>query len=265
MKKFAHDRSLLWLAKKGFNSAFMAISSKRAAASRWPKTFPPLGPDQQRIRDDFMKYWHEVLPRRFGLVERFNHSYSLRHVPPSFRRTLEIGAGLGEHLYYERLTGEQEENYYALELRGNMSQQIRERFPRVHTITGDCQQRLPFPDGFFDRILAVHVLEHLPDLPSAVREMRRLCDPQRGGFSVVLPCEGGLVYTLARRISAQRIFEKRYNQPYRWLIEREHINQPHEIIGELERHFRITHRAFFPLLLPLIFCNLCIGLTLRPN
>jgi len=47
--------------RRVFNSAFMAISSKRPAASRWPKTFPPLGPDQQRIRDDFMKYWHEVV------------------------------------------------------------------------------------------------------------------------------------------------------------------------------------------------------------
>ena len=62
-----------------------------------------------------MKYWHEVLPRRFGLVERFNHSYAVRHAPSRFRRTLEIGAGLGEHLHHERLTGEQEENYYALE------------------------------------------------------------------------------------------------------------------------------------------------------
>ncbi len=146
-----------------------------------------------------------------------------------------------------------------------MSQQIRERFPRVHTITGDCQQRLPFPDGFFDRILVVLVLEHLPDLPSTVREMRRLCDPQLGGFSFVLPCEGGLVYTLARRFSAQRIFEKRYNQPYRWFIQREHINAPDEIIAELERHFRITQRAFFPLPLPFIFCNFCLGLTLSPS
>jgi hypothetical protein len=95
--------------------------------------------------------------------------------------------------------------------------------------------------------------------------MHRLCDANEGTFSVVLPCEGGLAYTLARRISAQRIFEKRYQQPYRWFIEREHINRPNEIFEELERCFHITHRAFFPLPLPLVFCNLCIGLTLRPR
>ena len=241
------------------------IATRRAATARWPKTFSPLTAEQQRISDDFMKHWHEVLPQRFGLIERFNHGYPVRHAPAHFQRTLEIGAGLGEHLHYEKLTPTQEENYYALELRENMSRQISERFPRVHAISGDCQQRLDFPDGYFDRILAIHVLEHLPDLPATVREMHRLCDAEQGIFSVVLPCEGGMAYTLARRISAQRIFEKRYQQSYRWFIEREHINRPHEIVGELQRRFHIIHRAFFPLLLPFVFCNLCIGLTLRPR
>ena len=43
---------------------------------------------------------------------------------------------------------------------------------------------------------------------------------------VVIPCEGGLAYSLARRISAQRIFEKRYGMSYRFFIESEHINVP---------------------------------------
>ena len=243
----------------------MATTTPTTVASRWPKTFPPLTPEQQCISDDFMKHWHEVLPQRFGLIERFTHGYAVKHAPRDFRRTLEIGAGLGEHLLHEKLSPEQERNYYALELRENMSAQLRACFPRVQAITGDCQQRLAFPDGFFDRLLAIHVLEHLPNLPAAIREMRRLCDETRGVFSVVLPCEGGLAYTLARRISAQRIFERRYKQSYRWFIEREHINRPAEIFAELETHFRIEHRAYFPLPLPFVICDLCIGLTLRPK
>jgi SAM-dependent methyltransferase len=233
--------------------------------SKWPKTFPPLSPEQEAIRDDFMKYWHEVLPRRYGAIERFNHGYSVRTAPADFLRTLEIGAGLGEHLEWERLTSEQERNYWALELRENMSSEIRRRFPRVQTVTGDCQQRLPFAEGHFDRVLAVHVLEHLPDLPAAVREVYRLCDKDRGVFSVVIPCEGGLAYSLARRISAQRIFQKRYGQPYKWFIEREHINRPHEILAELRPYFRVVSRRFFPLRVPAVFCNLVIGLTLQPR
>lgn len=233
---------------------------------KWPKTFPPLTAEQRRISDDFMKHWHEVLAGRYGMLDRFDHSYTVDHAPTEFLRTLEIGAGLGEHLKYENLTPEQEAEYHALELRENMSAAIRERFPRIRTVTGDCQTRLPHPDGHFDRVLAIHVLEHLPNLPAAVREMYRLCNKERGVFSVVIPCEGSLAYSLARRISAQRIFEKRYKQPYKWFIEREHINRPNEILEELAPYFTVEHRRFFPLrFVPAAWCNLVIGLTLKPR
>jgi ubiquinone/menaquinone biosynthesis C-methylase UbiE len=233
--------------------------------SVWPKTFPPLTPEQEEIRNDFVKYWHEVLPRHFGIIERFNHNYPVRTAPADFLRTLEIGAGLGEHLCYEKLTPEQEANYHALELRPNMAVEIRRRFPRVRTITGDCQQRLDFPDQYFDRILAIHVLEHLPNLPAAVRELYRLCDTAKGVLQVVIPCEAGLAYSLARWISAARIFKKRYAQPYNWFIEREHVNVPREILGELAPYFMVTGRRFFPLPVPAVSCNLVIGLLLKPR
>ena len=85
-----------------------------SSARQWPKVLPPLTPEQKQISDDFVKLWLEVLPRRYGRVEEFNHRYPLRHSPAGFRTTLEIGAGLGEHLQYETLTPEQEENYVAL-------------------------------------------------------------------------------------------------------------------------------------------------------
>ncbi len=231
----------------------------------WPKIFPPLTTEQQAISDDFMKLWHEILPRRYGAIDRFNHRYCVKNKPQQFRTTLEIGAGLGEHLSYEQLTPEQEANYYALELRPNMSAVIERRFPKIKTITGDCQQSLPFADNFFDRVLAIHVLEHLPNLPGAVREAHRVCNKQHGKLYVVIPCEGSFAYTLARKISTERIFWKRYHQPYKWFIEREHINLPGEIEAELAPYFQIESRSFYPFRIPLMFCNLVVGLTLTPR
>jgi SAM-dependent methyltransferase len=231
----------------------------------WPKILRDLTPEQKRISDDFMQYWHEVLPKRYGVVDDFNHKYPVKHAPRRFLRTLEIGAGLGEHLHYERLNAEQKAHYVALELRQNMADRIKKRFPEVQTCVADCQGQLGFCAGYFDRILAVHVLEHLPNLPAAISEMYRLCNKESGVFSVVIPCEGSPVYTFARRISAQRIFEKRYQQSYRWLIEREHLNKPHEILSELRVYFKIWHRSFFPIPIPSVVCNLCIGLTLQPK
>jgi SAM-dependent methyltransferase len=235
------------------------------AGAKWPKTFPPITAEQERIRDDFMHAWHEELPKKYGIVERFNHGYVVKHAPKQFTRTLEIGAGIGEHLDYEELTPEQAANYVALELRPQMAEEIKKRHLAVQTCVGDCQARLDFPDDYFDRVLAVHVLEHLPNLPATIREMHRLCNKDHGVFQVMIPTEGGLAYGIARRISAQRFFVKRYKMSYRWLIEREHMNLPHEIYEELAPYFTIEHRAHFPLAVPLVNLNLIIGLTLRPR
>jgi SAM-dependent methyltransferase len=227
--------------------------------------FPELTPAQREISDDFMKYWHEVLPKKYGIIETFNHNYAVRRAPDEFLTTLEIGAGLGEHLSYEKLTPEQRQNYVAVDIRQNMTDALRQRNPDIQAICADCQERIDYPDGSMDRVLAVHVLEHLPNLPKAVAEMHRLCNKERGRLYVVLPCEGGLAYTLARRISAQRIFEKRYKQSYRWFIEREHINLPQEILHEVKQYFVIESMTHFPLGVPLTTMNLCIGLTARPK
>jgi SAM-dependent methyltransferase len=226
----------------------------------WPKERPHLSVEQERIRDDFMRHWHEVLPNRYSLIERFNHGYAAR-TARSDAKTLEVGAGLGEHLAFEP---KPHDNYWALELRDEMAESIKRRYPDANTVVGDCQEGLPFAEDSFDRVLAIHVLEHLPNLPAALQELRRVLKPQ-GSFVAVVPCEGGLAYTLARRVSAQRIFERRYGMSYDWFIRSEHINVPGEIVIELEREFVIDKRSYFPLLMPSVTANLVIGLTMRPR
>lgn len=78
----------------------------------------------------------------------------------------EIGAALGEHLAFEPRG---EESWWALKR----------------------QRQLPLAPASFDRALAIHVLEHLPDLPSAVAELRRVLGPS-GRLVPVIPYEGGL-------------------------------------------------------------------------
>ncbi len=244
-----------------------AISTRcSVTSSTWPRVLPELTTEQQVIRDDFMKHWHEVLGKSptYEMVERFNHGYVVKHSPTDFVTTLEIGAGLGEHLRYESLNDRQKDGYTALELRRNMVEELRQRFPAISAIQGDCQASLPFPDGYFDRILAIHVLEHLPDLPKCVAEMHRLCNKENGVFSVVIPCEGGLLYWLGRRLSAQRIFESRYKMPYRWFIEQEHLSTGPQVIEELKKLFVVQHIQYFPLGAKSYNLNLCIGLTLKP-
>ncbi len=221
----------------------------------WPKPVAQLTGEQQRIQNDWLRHYHERLPDEHRRVVSFNHRYTARSARAG--RTIEIGAGLGEHLRYEDLT---KQEYHAVELRENMAAAIRRAFPLAVTLVADCQKRLPYADASFDRAIAIHVLEHLPNLPAALEEVVRLLRPG-GAFAVVIPCEGGLGYSVGRRFTSRRDFERRYRTSYRWLIDSEHVNQAHEILRELRRRFELADVAYFPCCVPLIDLNLLIGLT----
>lgn len=230
-------------------------------SNRWPKQVPQLTSQEQKIRSDFMRTWLSVYPRDYSVMEKFNHECLKTSRLPSSCRTLEIGAGLGEHLKYENLVIQE---YYALEIRDDFIKTIQQRFPGVKAICGDIQQKLNFPDGFFDRIMAIHVLEHLPNLPGALREIRRLIKPQ-GFCEFVLPCEGSLAYSLAREISAKRLFKKLYPKvSYDIFIKSEHLSTFEEIMVEIKKEgFVVEDAVFFPIPLPVVFCNLAAGLRCR--
>jgi SAM-dependent methyltransferase len=235
----------------------LVAEPKAGAGSSWPKQRLQLTERQHEVLEDWYQYWLPTMAARYSPIVRFNNQYSARTAAPGLR-TLEIGAGLGEHLGYEPwLNGD----YYALELREELAAGLRSKFQEVQTIVGDCQKRIDVPDAFFDRVLAIHVLEHLDNLPSALEEVARVLRPG-GTFSVVIPCEGGLAYHLGRRFSSKRMFEKRYGLSYEWMISYEHINRASEILKELEARFLVEHSLYYPLRIPSVHLNLVTGLTL---
>ncbi len=213
------------------------------------------------MEDWYSEFLTNVLPGRFGWVDRFNHTYAARSERPHIR-TLEIGPGNGSHLEFEDIASQDE--YVALELRESLSSLIGDKYPNVTVAVGDCQEELAFEDNSFDRVLAIHVLEHLDNLPVALKEIARVLKPT-GVFSVVIPCEAGKLYALGRRLTVQRRFEKRYGLPYRWMIEYDHVNTAAEVMQELDRGFTVDQRQFFPFRIPSVDANVVIGLTLRPR
>ena len=205
--------------------------------------------------------FENILPQQYGTIEKFNHQYPLRHLPSqSHFRTIEIGAGVGGHLEFQDLS---RQDYYCIELRENMAAEIRKLYPTVKVITASCQDRTQFEDAYFDRAVAVHVLEHLPDLPRAISELHRIL--RVGGIlSIVIPCDPGIAYEFARQISSARIFRRRYKMPYRWVMQREHLNSPSEIISVLRDGFDEIDRTYFPInAIPAVSANLCLGITCR--
>jgi ubiquinone/menaquinone biosynthesis C-methylase UbiE len=172
------------------------------------------------MEDWYAEFLGNLLPGTFGWMDSFNHRYAARTARPGLR-TLEIGPGNGSHLEFEDVSSQEE--YVALELRESLSNQIGLKYPNVTVAVGDCQESLEYPDDSFDRVLAIHVLEHLDNLPAALDEIARVLKPD-GSFSVLIPCEGGRTYAIGRRFTVQRQFEKRYGMPYQWMIEYDHVN-----------------------------------------
>ena len=228
----------------------------------FPKTLPSLTEEQKIIKDDFMEHWLKVLRKNYNIVDNFNHKVVFKNKQKDFLTTLEIGAGIGEHLNYENLTEKQKKNYYALEKRENVINILKKEHPDINAVHGDAEKKLPFDDNYFDRIIAIHVLEHLPNLPDTLKESSRVLK-KTGLFQVVIPCEGSLAYSIARKISAERIFKKKYKMDYGWYIKSEHINKPNEIFEELSKFYKVKKKFYFPIPIPFEFCNLCIGVNLE--
>ncbi|MDR2068017.1 MAG: class I SAM-dependent methyltransferase [Holosporaceae bacterium] len=236
------------------------------AMNKWPKKLPRLTEEQQKISRDFMNAHLRALQHKwYGFVDIFNHKYPLYSLKfqkeRKFLRTLEIGAGIGQHLSYEDCS---KQDYHCNELLPELCMQIKEKYPHVTVVDGDCQKRFSYEDAYFDRIISIHVFEHLPNLPATIRELRRLLKPT-GLLSVVIPCEGGIATKMARNLSARPHFEKKYHQSYDWFIKSQHINMPNEILHELNRYFSIIHSIWFPFLIPSVNLNLFMGLTLKPK
>jgi ubiquinone/menaquinone biosynthesis C-methylase UbiE len=226
----------------------------------WPKKVPELSPEQLAAREKWMQLWHEILPNKYGVIEKFNHGYPASKQVKEGSKTLEIGAGLGEHAKWEDLN---QQDYYFLEYRRSFCESLRKSHPADKVICGDIQAQLNFEAGSFDRIIAIHVLEHLPNLPSALTEIKRLLKND-GVFDIVIPCEGGLAYEFARKISSERLFKKNFKMEYMPIAKAEHINNYSEIIDELKKaEFQFADQRFFPLLVPISNLNLCFGARLK--
>lgn len=233
--------------------------------NKFPKKIKKLSKKKKIISDTFVKLWHQELKlKKFSLIENFNHNYVAKSKfifnGGGQIKTLEVGAGIGNHLHYEEIT---HQDYYCIEIRNNMIKEIKKKFPKITCIKGDIQKKTDFDNNYFDRVHAIHVLEHLPNLPKCIEEIYRLIKP-RGIFQIVIPCDPGLLYSIARKISAERIFKNKFKMDYKWFIEREHINSPEEILFIIKDKFKIIHKKYFPFLIPSINFNLCLGLTLMP-
>lgn len=93
-----------------------------------------------------------------------------------------------------------------------------------------------FPDGYFDGIVCISVLEFIDDLPRAIAEIRRIAAP-KGTIVLGFPGENlftTLGYRLARTPDPRRVHHANYRM----------------ILAETSRHLNARRLLRFPFFLP---------------
>lgn len=127
-------------------------------------------------------------PQRYGSAgvrRRIEKMSSLW--PLTGERLLDLGCGNGSYTTvmaagFQETYGVEIETQRLAEFRAHLDQHP---VPGVHALAMSGEQ-LDFADGHFDVVTAIEVIEHVLDLPAAVREVHRVLKPG-GAFVITAP------------------------------------------------------------------------------
>lgn len=166
------------------------------------------------------------------------------------RRVLEVGAGSGHHLPY---VSNDFQRYVMTDGSEEMLNIARKKF--CVEVSSDSlvlekqdATSLSYPDDSFDRLIATHVLEHLPNPVSVLREWNRVVRPG-GIISIVLPCDPGFLWRLGRHLGPRRN-AKKLGLAYDYLQAAEHINSIFNLVVFIRHHFESLDELWYPTRIP---------------
>lgn len=192
-----------------------------------------------------------------GYFMRRSHQLCERNLGPDayFPQVLEVGSGGGQHLPFVR---HRFDAYHLTDLSTAMLHEARDSYPEALrekvVISKEDAGALSFADASFDRLIATHILEHLPDPHRVLREWDRVVRPG-GLISIVLPCDPGLAWRFGRALGPRRHAE-RSGIEYDYWMAREHINGIGNLVTLIRYYFANVQATWFPARLPSVDLNL---------
>jgi SAM-dependent methyltransferase len=221
----------------------------------------PITPDPSY--DDYVRRWtaaYEGENYSHGLAAWFlrrSHRWCEQAFLPSqrFDDVVEVGAGTGVHIDFVRHAYRR---YFITDLNTSMLEragpQRRARQGGQVVVRAEDATRLGFEDASVDRLIAAHVLEHLPRPDRVLNEWARVVRPG-GVISIVLPCDPGIAWRLGRSLGPRRRFQA-LGIDYDYWMAREHINPIGNLVNFIRYYFPRLREQWLPLRVPSIDANL---------
>ena len=199
---------------------------------------------KKTLAGSFLQKSHGLLESTFGKDIYFNE-------------VLEVGAGTGHHLPF---IGHKYDRYVMTDGNDEMLAIAKDKYQKQiadHSLLIEKQNAvsLSYPDNSFDRLIAAHVLEHLPNPVTVLREWNRVVRPG-GVISIVLPCDPGLLWRFGRMLGPRRNAKKLGLFEYDYEQASEHINPIYNLVVFIQYHFENISESWYPARLPYPDLNL---------
>ncbi len=172
------------------------MSEKISQESRVSKKPVPLDEYGQKYFESY-NYADRPLGRfsMYWFARRYYAALVRRYAPPGSGRLLEMGCGLGH------LLGLLQDDFacVGIDIADYSIEQLKQNAPRAEGIVMSADDLSRFEEGEFSAVVALHVVEHLPDPADTIRQVYRLLKPG-GLFLFATPNPG---YNLRRFKDAQ--------------------------------------------------------------
>lgn len=195
------------------------------------------------LADYFLKKSHEWCEKPFTAEDHFD-------------TVIEVGAGTGAHLGTVKHTFG---SYYLTDFSADALRQAEDLYGTTRsggqiTYQTEDATQLSFADNSADRLIATHVLEHLPKPHEVLLEWGRVVKPD-GTLSIVLPTDPGFAWRFGRRLGPRKKFTQA-GIAYDYWMAREHINAINNLTALINYYFTDYSDGWYPLRVPSMDMNL---------
>lgn len=181
--------------------------------------------------------WNYHFP--LGPISRRRLAIATRLLPARVGRLLKIGYGSGVHLPHWATKADELFGIDPHPHADAVAATLRKHGITAQLTSGSAEA-MPYPDAYFDCVVAISAMEFIPDLDAACREVRRVLTPA-GRFVVVTPGRSPVV-DFGLKVLAGTSAKKDYG------------DRRAAVVPTLMRYFDVEKKTSFPWLVSKLVC-----------